>query len=211
MAYDEDYLDSGCTLPFDEATNFDGAAWTYITDYVIFVFSLICSILIIWKQGFLSSPNHGLVTSYLFLSGITFLVGGITHHVVKRKDSPVYLPLSESSNFIGTIAGAPLLAVALVALILPSKYTKLAIIIISFVLFLAMAIVAQFVVSIQSFMVAGLAQGLPWLLLIFVWIKDIMVSTTASLFKSCMSWTGLKLLSEYLTTGSQLETVMKQN
>jgi hypothetical protein len=108
MAFDIEYLESGCTLPFDSATDFDGSAWTYITDYIIWACGVIITISILVRQGL--SPNKGFVPAYFILSTTAYGIGGINHHITKRKDDPAYEGLWSTALVLNILGASPLLA-----------------------------------------------------------------------------------------------------
>ena len=113
MAYDEEYLDSGCTLPYDPETNFDGSAWTYGTDYVIWIQGVLIAWILFRTQGWTTSANQGFIPLYFLLHSTSYGIGGINHHVSERRDDPTYQPLYITSivfNIYGSLflLGIPL-------------------------------------------------------------------------------------------------------
>mmetsp|Transcript_18427 Transcript_18427/g.27327 ORF Transcript_18427/g.27327 Transcript_18427/m.27327 type:complete len:285 (-) Transcript_18427:1805-2659(-) len=172
MAYDLEYLESGCTLNYDPATNFDGAAWGYITDYIIWVLGIIFTIALFVKQGF--SPNKGFVPFYFLLSTTAYGVGGIIHQLVERKDDPAFEPLWTLSHTFAILGYASLLAVA-ISYAFPGKKFR---IYGCLVLGVALSLIAEFTDT--GSMVAQIVGLTVQLMMGIFWSKDAIRQKTDS-------------------------------
>ena len=81
--YDIDYLESGCTLPYDENTNVDNTTWTWATSYAIAGTAFMSAALIAKKQ----KKRAILMTVFFALTGIGHAVTGASHQFAQTRDS----------------------------------------------------------------------------------------------------------------------------
>jgi hypothetical protein len=57
-------------------------------------------------------PNKDFITAYFLLSTTAYGIGGINHHITKRKDYPGYEELWSTVLVLAILGASPLLALA---------------------------------------------------------------------------------------------------
>jgi len=100
ITFDQDYLDSGCTLAYDDQTGVDNTVGTYATNFVIAGVCFTAAAKLFKCRGDqshvpdiqeppgLHHHGHGHVQLSLFylFTAVSFLVGAVNHLIVERKD-----------------------------------------------------------------------------------------------------------------------------
>ena len=74
--YDEDFLDSNCELPFDEATAFDNLDWTVYMSFVIFGVTLLAGIAV-WLKSERKKSDRYIASALIMVSLSYGLIPGM--------------------------------------------------------------------------------------------------------------------------------------
>jgi len=89
VLYDEDYIDSNCTIGYEESYNIDNTAATYLTNYAIGVIGFIAAVHILFqfsKHAFISGIPMAL---FFGINGLAYAIAGIGHQLTKQQDDLV--------------------------------------------------------------------------------------------------------------------------
>jgi len=85
--YDKEYLDSGCTLEYDEASDHDTTIATYVTNFIIAIVCLLAAGIIA-----LSTRSY-LMPAFFIFAALAYGIGGLNHVILQGRDDPAYDPL----------------------------------------------------------------------------------------------------------------------
>lgn len=80
--YSADFLDSGCTLPYDATTETDNLFWTYATNFVIVSVCLVAAVVLSLRK--LSTAN---MTVFWFLMAVGHSLAGVHHKTTDLVDT----------------------------------------------------------------------------------------------------------------------------
>jgi len=97
ILYDNDYLASGCTIPFDESTNVDNSTWSWSTSYALAALSFISAALVFKQQ----KSKALLMVLYFTFTGIGNAVSGASHQFATSTSEWQYFVLSGVA--VGTV------------------------------------------------------------------------------------------------------------
>jgi hypothetical protein len=95
LLYDRDYIESNCTLPYDELTKLDTTPGTYWTNHVIGSIGLVVAFALLLhmrcRQGTENNSNHDddgaalyskLIVAYFVLLALGYSIAGVGHETV---------------------------------------------------------------------------------------------------------------------------------
>jgi hypothetical protein len=121
--YAQEYLDSNCTIPFDEETFVDNTAWTRGTSFGI---TAVCFAAFVKLYFFphnspsssstiycRTKPSEYLVPVYFLLTGISHGIAGIGHSIIETTTDPRKSTLEMASQFVGSAASILVLILGL--------------------------------------------------------------------------------------------------
>lgn len=116
VLYDKDYIDSNCTIGYEESYNVDNTAATYLTNYAIGVIGVIAAGAIL-----LQSSKHAFISGipmalFFGITGLAYAIAGIAHQLTKQQGDLVgdeilpriILALGVVSNSILIVIGVTL-------------------------------------------------------------------------------------------------------
>jgi len=85
VLYDKDYIDSNCTIGYEESYDVDNTAATYLTNYAVGVIGVIAAGVILFqfsKHTFISGIP---VALFFGITGLAYAIGGIGHQLTKQQ------------------------------------------------------------------------------------------------------------------------------
>lgn len=85
VLFDNDYIDSNCTIGYEESYNVDNTPATYLTNYAIGVIGIIAAAVILFqssKHAFLFVVPMAL---FFGINGLAYTIGGIGHQLTKQQ------------------------------------------------------------------------------------------------------------------------------
>ena len=85
VLYDKDYIDSNCTIGYEESYNIDNTAATYLTNYAVGVIGVIAAGVILFqfsKHTFISGIP---VALFFGINGLAYAIGDIGHQLTKQQ------------------------------------------------------------------------------------------------------------------------------
>jgi hypothetical protein len=121
--YAQEYLDSNCTIRFDEETFVDNTAWTRGTSFGV---TTVCFAAFVKLYFFphnspsssstiycRTKPTEYLVPVYFLLTGISHGIAGIGHAIIETTTDPRKSTLEMASQFVGSAASILVLILGL--------------------------------------------------------------------------------------------------
>lgn len=103
--YGNAYLESGCTLPYDESTNVDNLTWTWATSYALAGVAFLCATII----GLQEKRKAILMILYFATTGAGYAVVGASHQFAETKDDWQHVILGQLSAAIVLLGNALLM------------------------------------------------------------------------------------------------------
>ncbi len=95
--WDQEYLDSGCTLDYDEETNVDDLAWTCASNFVVMAIGVAAFVKLVHFPCVGREKSVIWLPLYFLLTGIGFGVAAIGHILVKTKSDLKKYPIETVS------------------------------------------------------------------------------------------------------------------
>ena len=88
--YDKEYLDSGCTLEYNEIYNVDDTVWTYATNFAVTVVCVVAAAFIAFSSKPRSYPY--IMPAFFIFDGLAFGIGGFYHALITTTENPARNP-----------------------------------------------------------------------------------------------------------------------
>lgn len=84
--YDSNYINSNCTIGYDESYNADNTAATYLTNYAVGVIGVIAAAAVLFQFSKHTIISDGIPMALFFgIIGFAFALAGIGHQIVKNR------------------------------------------------------------------------------------------------------------------------------
>lgn len=91
--YDQEYLDSGCTLDnlYDKNISVDDTLWTYATNFAVTAVCLLNAIFI--HRNSTSTNNQNIMVGFFVFCALAFGIAGFNHALIHEIDHPSKSPI----------------------------------------------------------------------------------------------------------------------
>lgn len=184
--YAADYLESGCTIDFDNIYAVDNTLWTYVSAYGVAGMALLSACVIYFSDR----REAMLMMLYFFVTSIGYALAGYSHQISNTTNDWQYRILGPMALAVTVLGTAFLMRVGLLQFFFPNS-------IFANVLWLSSNIAIILVSTLlELYIVAAI-----WLVVIFVGMSIIYFRQATSWIKTERGWLVLKILAMLVTVG----------
>lgn len=182
--YSEEYLNSGCTIQYDDAYAVDNAMWTHVSAYTVALMALLSGALLLYAD----KKQSLLMSTYFFLTGFGYLTGGASSQFSETKSDWQYKILRPIALALTMFAAACLMRSGLLYYFFSGSLFANIIWLATNVTFIAVTFVFQ------SYLIGSI-----WMVVIYAGMSLVYFRQSSSELKVGREWLSLKIMAMIAT------------
>jgi len=195
--YATEYIESGCTIQFDDAYAIDNTMWTYVSSYSVSMMALLSGLLIFYAD----KKQAVLMVSYFFLTGFGYLVAGASSQFSETKDDWQYITLRPVALVITLVSAACLMRSGLLYYFFAGSLFANILWVVTNVTLIVLSLVFQ------SYII-----GTIWMVVIYAGMAIVYFRQSTSELKVGREWLSLKILAMLSTVfGFMVQYILEKS